>query len=120
MHTYLVNIVFRIEASAERIAQFDEQVRIIKASSTAEAYEKALYLGLAEEGPVNNINGSILYWTFAGITGLTELSLLDDKSEIFSSTRETALPQAYLENVREKQQNILFMINQFAHGAVTV
>jgi hypothetical protein len=120
MELYLVNIVFRIEGQAERIAQFDEQLRLIKAPSAAEAYEKAVYIGLAEEGPVNNLNGTTLNWKFVGIVGLIEIQELAGQSEIFSNTRETAVPQAYIQHVKEKQQAILLSFNQYSNGKVTV
>ena len=119
MHLYLANLVFRIENKTERVAQFDEQLRLIKATSRAEAYEKALHLALEEEGTVNNVSGQALQWKFVGITSLMEMENLQDRSELFSNTRETAQPQAYAQYVKEKQQQLLCSINQYSNGQVT-
>ena len=104
MELYLVNIIFRIESESERVAQFDEQVRLIKADSPAEAYEKAVYFGLAEEGPVKNLNGTTLHWKWVGVTGLMQMQELSDQTEIFSRTRETHDPLDYIQYVKEKQR----------------
>ena len=120
MNHYLITLVFRIEAAPERVAQFDEQMRLIKADSATAAYEKACYLGLSEEGPVNNINGTVLEWKFVGIAGLVEIKHLSDKAEIFSNTRETVLPQAYMDHIKEKQQALILSLNQYNNGEVSL
>lgn len=120
MNLYLVNLVFRIENKHEAVAQFDEQLRLIKATSTSNAYEKAMLLALDEEGPVKHIEGKTIQWKFVGITSLLEMENMNDQSEIFSNTRETALPQAYVQYVKEKQKELLYSINQYSNGQVSV
>lgn len=118
MNTYLIQMVFRMENKLERVAQFDEQIRLIKAPDSAAAYEKAVYLAMEEEGDVQNINGSIIHWTFVGINRLLEISALSDKSEIFSGTRETFLPEAYEDRIKEQQQELILSINQMNNGPI--
>lgn len=112
MNQYLVNIVFRIESPVERIAQFDEQFYLVQAGTATAAYEKALLRAQAEEGSVNNINGIVLQWKFVGITRLTQLKNISGTEEILSNTRETHLPQAYVDHIKEKHEALISSLNQ--------
>jgi len=65
---------------------FDRQVRIIRAASNEEAYQKALSLGKEENASYRNPRGEKVSWRFLGLEDLRQLlnDHLDDGTEIIS------------------------------------
>ena len=72
---YTARLIIRCEVKGlkEDSSLTDEQVRLIKAESADEAYEKALILGEGEEYEyINSLNEKVR-WVFAGIAELEEI-----------------------------------------------
>jgi hypothetical protein len=103
MRTYLVRIIFRIVCgNGDHTAQFDEQLRLLKAEDEKEAYEKArTFVQQEEEGFLNN-SLQVVKWQFAGIVEITEIRSFDDGMELYSRVHETDEADRYLESVRKK------------------
>jgi hypothetical protein len=78
-----------------------EQIRLLKASSNIEAYQKASDLGEVEEHSYTNTYGETVVWEFIGIEDLEELSgnKIKDGVEIRTRIWKENYP---LELVREK------------------
>ena len=65
---------------------FDRQVRIIRAVSNEEAYQKALLLGKGESASYRNPQGEKVSWRFVGLEDLRQLlnDNLNDGTEVIS------------------------------------
>ncbi|RYU74794.1 DUF4288 domain-containing protein [Hymenobacter persicinus] len=63
---------------------FDEQIRLIQASNSEEAYQKALILGKQEELEYLNEDGMTVRWSFEGLFDLDIVESLTDGAEITS------------------------------------
>ena len=104
MNWYISKIVFQVIFSGrEAMPQFDEQLRIIMASSKEEAFAKAQQLGNNEEGSVVNINNSqLIEWKFINVSALYQLKELLDGAEICSTTHEPESAENFIEMVHNK------------------
>jgi Domain of unknown function (DUF4288) len=89
MNWYITKIVFRIlTKSKTHIGQFDEQLRLIAASSKEEAVLKARVLGLNEEDYFLNNNHQPVAWEFINVLDVQPLTDLKDGLELYSNIRE--------------------------------
>jgi hypothetical protein len=87
MHTnwYIVKLVFGIEHQDSKAEiQFDEQWRMIMAEDNAEAFKKAMTIGIDESESITKLDGTIVNWKFLTITDIIPFSAESDGSEIFS------------------------------------
>lgn len=116
MNWYMAKLVYRIICgSGNHTAQFDEQLRLIKANSAAEAMARAAEVGMNEEDIFVNDNNRIVQWKFINISELFKLSALVDGAEIYSSIHESENADTFEDFVHKKakmlaeniQQNIL-------------
>jgi hypothetical protein len=64
----------------------DHQVRLMRAADAETAYQRALFLGRAEEHEYENPYGEIVRWVFLGLHNLTLLdaATLTDGLEVYS------------------------------------
>lgn len=64
----------------------DHQIRVILASDPNTAYERALFLGRAEEHTYTNAYGQTVVWKFIGLHDLCELETagISDTAEVYS------------------------------------
>lgn len=104
MNWYITKIVFQVVfAGREQVAEFDEQLRIIAASSKEEAFYKAQQLGISEEASIVNVNNSqLIQWKFINVSTLYQLKELLDGAEICSATHAPDCAAAYIEMVHQK------------------
>jgi hypothetical protein len=66
MNWYLAKMVFRIICGdGDHTAQFDEQLRLVSASSKEEAFHKAQVLGVREEEIFFNNNLQLVQWSLS-------------------------------------------------------
>ena len=79
MSWYLTKIVYRIICGqGNHTAQFDEQLRLIEADNSQEAFEKATTLGQKEEDKFFNEEQKLVKWKFINVAELyNESGLLD-------------------------------------------
>ncbi len=108
MNWYLTKIVFRvIIAGRNEPARFDEQLRIVTASSKQEALHKARQLGAEGEETVVNINNNkLIQWKFINVSMLYQLKELLDGAEICSTTHEPDCADTYIAMIHDKAIHI--------------
>ena len=103
MNWYLAKIVFNIDIeNGKNNSQFDEQLRMIKAESTDEAFFKARALGKREEQSFVNAKQRSVNWKFIDVSELQHLQDLSDGSEIYSCTHEAEEANEYISFVKHK------------------
>lgn len=109
MNWYLSKIVFRIICGdGDHTAQFDEQLRLITASSKEEAFHKAQVLGVKEEDIFYNNEKQLVQWKFISLSELYLLSELIDGAAIYSRIDEKDNADAYLQMIYKKAELIRF------------
>jgi hypothetical protein len=102
MKWYLTKLVFQIICGdGNHTPQFDEQLRVIYAGSSSEAYEKARNLGSQEAESFLNQRQQLVSWKFIGVPEVSVMAL-DDGAEIYSRIREEEDEQGYINFVRQK------------------
>ena len=108
MNWYLTKIVYRIICGqGNHMAQFDEQLRLIQAGSTEEAFEKSIVLGQKEEDKFYNEDQKLVQWKFVNVAELYKLSGLLDGAELYSRIQETDNAELYIELTNKKAAHIL-------------
>ncbi len=109
MNWYLAKMVFRIICGeGNHTAQFDEQLRLIAASSKEEAFHKAQVLGGREEEIFFNNNQQLVQWRFISVSELLRLSELIDGAEVYSRIEEKDNADVYLHIIQKKAEQIRF------------
>jgi len=107
MNWYLAKIVFRIICGQGlHKPQFDEQLRLIKASNEKEAFEKASAIGAQEQDEFYNHQQKLVQWKFINIAELYKLSGLLDGAELYSRVQETDNADLYIELTNKKAAHI--------------
>lgn len=103
MNWYITKLVFNIDIeNGKNNAQFDEQLRMIKAESIDEAFFKARAFGKSEEAMFVNTNKKLVNWKFIDVSEIQLVNELSDGAEIYTSTHETEEVNAYINFVRHK------------------
>lgn len=114
MNWYISKIVFSISSSnTEHKPQFDEQLRLIAATSAEEAFIKARALGIKEEDSYVNDQNNTVKWEFIDVAEVVPLRSLEDGSELYSSIHETEEAKSYIHCVHQKA---IFIRNEFVEG----
>ncbi|MBL7748715.1 MAG: DUF4288 domain-containing protein [Chitinophagaceae bacterium] len=109
MNWYLAKMVFRIICGdGNHTAQFDEQLRLIMASSKEEAFHKAQLLGGKEEEIFFNRNQQLVQWQFISVSELYQLNELIDGAELYSRIEEKEHAETYLHIIHKKAEHIRF------------
>jgi hypothetical protein len=109
MKWYLAKFVFRIVCGeGQHTAQFDEQLRLIAATSKEEAFNKAQQMGKQEQETFFNRKEQLVQWQFINISELYLLSDLIDGAELYSRIEERENAEAYVYTVNQKAENIFF------------
>jgi hypothetical protein len=108
MSWYLAKIVYRIICGqGNHTAQFDEQLRLIEADNSQEAFQKAKELGVKEEDKFSNEDQKLVQWKFINVAELYKLSGLLDGAELYSRVQETDNADLYIELTNRKAAHIL-------------
>ena len=109
MNWYLAKIVYRIICGdGDHTAQFDEQLRLIYASTKEDAFYKAQQTGKKEEEKFYNLKQELVQWQFINVSELYKLSDLIDGAELYSRIEERENAEAYIYTVNQKAENIFF------------
>lgn len=105
MNWYLAKINFRIICGAgNHKPQFDEQLRLIFAADSLEAFYKARLIG-EKEGCADC--GPQVTWVFLDVSELHLLSELTDGAELYSNVREEEDPDIYIRNTKSRAMQLL-------------
>jgi hypothetical protein len=111
MNWYISKIVFSISsANKDHKPQFDEQLRLIAANSSEEAFLKARKLGLNEEDAYLNDQNNTVKWEFINVTEVMPLKKFEDGMELYSNIHETEEAKSYIHCVHQKA---IFIRNEF-------
>lgn len=109
MNWYLAKLIFRIVCGdGEHTPQFDEQLRLISASSKEEAFKKAQHVGRKEQETFYNRRQQLVQWQFINVSEIFVISDLIDGAELYSRIEERDNAEAYIDVVNQKADNILF------------
>jgi hypothetical protein len=108
MNWYLSKIVYRILCGdGEHTAQFDEQLRLVKANNKGEAFHKAKRVGKAEEEIFLNDKQELVQWKFINVSELYKLGALIDGAEVYSRIEERKDADDYIHSIHVKADHIL-------------
>jgi hypothetical protein len=88
--------------------QFDEQLRLISASSKEAAFSKAQHIGKREEETFYNRKQQLVRWQFTNVSEIYKISELIDGAEIYSRIEERDNAEAYIHVINQKAENLLF------------
>jgi hypothetical protein len=114
MNWYLAKLIFSIDTeNPNKKAQFDEQLRLIKAVDTNDAYFKAKNLGSKLQTKIFNQNDEAILWNFVDVCELIEVNEIKDGVEVYSNTHETYERENFIHSVKQKgmaiqSKNLLF------------
>ena len=108
MNWYLAKIVYLIlSGTNSEDAQFDEQLRLIKAGSKEEAFHKAQLTGVREEEIFMSTNQRLVQWKFINVAELYKLGEMIDGAELYSRIEERGNADAYIETINRKAAGLL-------------
>lgn len=102
MNWYISKIVFGIHVENNQTQQFDEQLRLIQADSTEEAFLKARMIGLGEEDSFVNDKNAQIKWEFINVSELLPIKNLEDGVEIYSRIHEMDEGSSYVNFVHQR------------------
>lgn len=106
MSWYVAKLVFQITTGADRqVAQFDEHLRLIRATSFEQAFVKARLLGIREEDTPGNVTSQVS-WEFVNIVELYPLQNLSDGIELYSRIHETSEAHHYITLVHRRASDL--------------
>jgi len=107
MNWYLVKVVFRIICGdGQHIPQFDEQLRLVRASNEEEAFEKGNAIGEQEQEEFYSERKTLVQWKYINVAELYKLNDLLDGAELFSRIQETDNANSYIEMIHKKAEYI--------------
>lgn len=109
---YIAQLYFKIEIENQKMAQFDCQLRWVKAENEEEAYFIAKEIGLKEENHFVNEQGKLVRWNFVGITQINEMKTEENGSQLFSSTIETDLKDSFLQYIISKSKDLALELSK--------
>lgn len=115
MNWYIAKLIFNININnGENQSQFDEQLRLISANDSNEAYYKAQLIGNIENEIIETENKNNINWQFIDIAEIVLLTEIKDGMELYSNTRLSNEPKDYIQFVKlraNKFQNLLIENN---------
>lgn len=103
---YIAKLVFEIKSSDHQTAQFDEQWRMIEASSLANAKIIADALGAEETQYIHQYNGAKLKWEFLAVVDLYLFDNSAHGSQVYSRTEVTDRADLYQRSVSSLAENL--------------
>lgn len=113
MNWYISKIVFSIENTQASTPQFDEQLRLVAADSTEEAFLKARTIGLSEEETFCNDSQKEVKWAFINVSEVIPMRKLEDGIELYSRIHETAEAKSYISFIHQKA--VAIRLNECAY-----
>jgi hypothetical protein len=112
MKWYLAKLVYRIICgSGQHTPQFDEQLRLVEATTKGEAFQKALTIGRDEEVRFRNEKGELVQWKFVNVSDLYRLNEVVDGTEVYSRIEEKENAEQYEEVVHARAAYLQHQLN---------
>lgn len=113
MSWYIAKVVYRIVCgNGEHTPQYEEQLRLVEASSKGEAFKKAMQIGIKEEVQFLNQQQKLVHWKFIDVSELYQLHEVADGTEIYSRIEEKDDADIFEVLVHAKASFILAESNQ--------
>jgi hypothetical protein len=110
MNWYISKIVFSISAeNTDHKPQFDEQLRLIAASSSEEAFLKARKLGISEEDSFFNDYQNKVKWEFINVSEVIPVKNLEDSIELYSRIHEIDSKEEAEKYIHDIHQKAIFL-----------
>ena len=107
MNWYIAKMVFNISIdNGKHTTQFDEQTRLIQATSIEDAFFKARHLGKQEEDSFTNKDNKSVTWKFIDIADLYALQNVKDGEQLYSTTHEKEDSDSFIKLIRHKSMVI--------------
>ncbi|MCO5287071.1 MAG: DUF4288 domain-containing protein [Chitinophagaceae bacterium] len=107
MKWYLVKIVYRIICGEGlHTPQFDEQLRMVRASDALQAFLKGRLLGEHGEETFLNDRQDPVKWKFIDVSELYLIDEIKDGAEIYTRVQEEVDVEAYLDNIRRRANRL--------------
>lgn len=107
---FLTELIYRIhDSSCPAVHQFDKQMRLIKATSSREAYQSALVMASHELDKRNSVSGECLQWEFAGIGILETIDKPEpavDNIELHYTIDTAGAAREYMHSLRARQASL--------------
>lgn len=112
MNWYVAKLVYRIICGkGDHKAQYDEQLRLIEATSQREAFDKAGTIGQAEQMSFLNQRQQMVQWKFINVSDLYRLSEVVDGTELYSRIEERDDAATFEDLVHAKATHLLNEVN---------
>lgn len=106
MSWYLVKIIFQIICgNGKHTPQFEEQLRMISASTAREAISKANELALKEEETFHNRLQQPVQWSFIAVTDIFSFETGIDGAALFSRILEEENASSFIYTARLRSQD---------------
>jgi hypothetical protein len=100
---FIAKLVFNIStAQQDHKPQFDEQFRLISATTLEGAFLKARKLGLQDEDSFLNDDQHRVKWEFINVAEILPLTSLEDGIELYSQVHETDEAKSYIQDVHQR------------------
>lgn len=109
---YIAQLYFKIETENQNKSQFDCQLRMIQAENEEEAFFIAKGIGLTESSQFINTNGKLVKWEFVGITSISEFSMNENGTTLFSNTIETDSKDDFSNYIQTKTKDLALEISK--------
>lgn len=106
MNWYLTKLVFNIRIDNGNHSQFDEQTRLVHATSIESALFKARSIGKKHEESFINADNNLVEWKFIDVTEVYALNDIKDGEEIYSTTHERENSDSFIRFVQDKSMLI--------------
>ena len=87
-------------------AQFDEQLRLIRAEDELDAFQKARRLGEREQDYFLNATSKPVQWKFIDVCEVHKLDKLIDGAEMYSKIREEDSADIYIRATHLKAKHL--------------
>lgn len=108
MNWYIAMVVYEIICgNGNHCPQFDEQVRLIRATDHSDALNIANQLGEQEAFSFTDQNQRLVQWKFLAVTELLPLREMAHGAEIFNHIIEIDHPDGYREKILNRSNTIL-------------
>jgi hypothetical protein len=112
MNWFLAKIIYQIICGdGDHTAQFDEQLRLINATSPLQAFYKAKRIGTDEEDNFLNDVNKPVRWKFIDVAEIYPLNQLTDGVEIYSKITEEDNPDAYVSTIKLRAEHLVEAAN---------
>jgi hypothetical protein len=108
MNWYTAKLVFRIICGdGDHLAQFDEQLRLIRADSPEEAQIKARELGNREEDLFFNQRQQPVKWQFIDAPEIYPIERMVHGTELYSRIEEKEHAELYIGIIHQKAKDLV-------------